>query len=539
MRSPRGIALGALAALTLIGSWPAALVAQPPLLYESARRSLDLSPDPVARSPRLLGMGRLVTPEDIHNRFNLWDLAQNPTGLMEADTVSTFEVRPSTAAASAKRDVTPGQSFEREYLAAREILLGYEVWRRNTESGTVYGLHGDLGTLRVDRPFSDDVEERGQFQVPRLTGVFSGRMPYLLSDRLRYGLRIHYAREERNDEYRFMVRNSAGEYVGQTGDVAPPPDFFTPLNHKVSSLGGGLAFAYRFGTLLTASIGYDGVSSSLRSDNTAARHFTGLGEDRFYNIGDIALVGRAGALEYGADARGWKAESEERYVFTLSAGIGQPPFGARGKRFDREEKGSTLNARARWTSGPLQLGAGLLTGYRKVVIHADNQADSWNSMIVRAASRTDTLELPDFIESNVSEERSWNGIVGGTWRLPWREALVGAEFHAIQVRLDQVLTGAGPYRKAWDIRTGLEVPFTSVLKGRIGYIYRTDDRDDLTTANEYLSHTGTIGLGLAPSGALWTVDAGYALEFLQPDFGDPTEARESRQQLAAQMRWAF
>lgn len=538
MRSPRGAAVGALVVLAgAVGAGSAA--AQPPLLYESALRQLDLSPDPFLRSPRLLGMGRLTIPEDVHNRFNLWDLAGSAAGLMDADTASTFELRPATASASGMRDLEPGSPGERELLGAREVRLGYELWRRDTESRNAYGIYGELGTLRVDRPFSEDIAERGQFQVPRVTGAFTGPMPFILTERMRYALRLSYAREVRNDQYRFLLRNPAGEYVSKDGEGAPPPDFFTPVDREVSSLGGGIAFSYRLGPWLTASIGYDGFSAKIDGENSAARYFSGTAEERFYNIGQAVVVGRIGELELGADGRGWQATSEERYQFTLSGGIGQTPFSRRGKRLDREEEGSNLNARARWTAGPLQVGAALLTGYRRVVIDPATDPESWNAMVVDAMARTDTLAAPDFVEANISAERSWEASAGATWRLLWSESLVGAELHVLQDRLDQSRAGSGPLRKAWDLRGGLEVPFTAALKGRLGYIYRDDDRDDFTRNNEWISNTVAVGLGLAPPGALWILDAGYAIEFLQPDYPDPTEGRESRQRLAAQMRWAF
>jgi hypothetical protein len=536
MRSPRGAAVVALVALGALGAGSAA--AQPALLYESALRQLDLSPDPILRSPRLLGMG-LTLPDDVHNRFNLWDLAGNPAGLMDADSASTFELRPATASASGMRDLEPGSPAEREVLGARQVRIGYELWRRNTETQNAYGIHGELGSLRVDRPFGEDIAERGQFQVPRVTAAFTGAMPFILTERMRYAVRVDFAREVRNDEYHFRVRNPAGEYLSKDGAEAPPPDFFTPVDHEVSSLGGGVAFSYRFGAGLTASVGYDGVSAKIDGENSATRYFSGTAEERFYNIGQAALVGRFGPLELGADGRGWRSNSEERYQFTLSGGIGQTPFNGRGKRLDREEEGSNLNARARVTAGPLQVGGGLLTGYRKVMVDPAIGPDGWNVMVADALARTDTLTAPDFVETNISAERSWEASTGATWRLPWSEGLVGAELHVLRSRIDQSRAGSGPLRKAWDARAGLEVPFTAALQGRLGYIYRDDDRDDFTRGNEWISNTVAAGLGLAPAGALWTLDAGYAIEFLQPDYPDPTEGRESRQRLAAQMRWAF
>ena len=56
----------------------------------------------------------------------------------------------------------------------------------------------------------------------------------------------------------------------------------------------------------------------------------------------------------------------------------------------------------------------------------------------------------------------------------------------------------------------------------MGYAYRWVDRDDFTRANEYLGHTVTAGFGLRPKGTSWTVETGYAIEWLRSDFGDPS-----------------
>ena len=43
----------------------------------------------------------------------------------------------------------------------------------------------------------------------------------------------------------------------------------------------------------------------------------------------------------------------------------------------------------------------------------------------------------------------------------------------------------------------------------------------------------TAGLGLAPPGSVWSVDFGWSIEWLRPDFDDATDPKESRQQLAS------
>ena len=79
MRATRVLMLSALCGWMLTG-WPVATDAQ---VYDAARQSLDFSPDPTARSPRLLGMGRLTLASDVHNGIDLWDFAGNPIGIFE------------------------------------------------------------------------------------------------------------------------------------------------------------------------------------------------------------------------------------------------------------------------------------------------------------------------------------------------------------------------------------------------------------------------------------------------------------------------
>jgi hypothetical protein len=70
--------------------------------YGETRRTAGLDADPLNRSPRLVGMGRLsLVLDDPHNRIDLWEFAGNPAGLLDADSVSAFELRPGTHSASA------------------------------------------------------------------------------------------------------------------------------------------------------------------------------------------------------------------------------------------------------------------------------------------------------------------------------------------------------------------------------------------------------------------------------------------------------
>jgi hypothetical protein len=537
-RRPR-LALWTVCIASLVGaaSLPATAPAQTSI--DEARRTLDLAPDPLFRSPRLVGMGRLTLADDHRNRLTMWDFAGNPTGILEADTGSTVELWPLTASSSARRDAPGDPNREREYLASRDARVGYELWKRSET--TAYGFYGDVGTLRIDRPFSEEIERRSQFQEPRIVAVLTGRMPYVQNNRMKYALRVGYEREDNGDEYRLFTTNPRGDYIAKDGVLVDPPEFFTPDETSVSSLIMGAAFSYRFGTLLDAAVGLDGISSRIEGQNAGPRYFSGTGQDRPYYVGQASITGGAGPFQYAVDGRGWQSSTEERWVFTLAGGIGQEPLSGRGKRLDRKEEGATLRSRARWRSGPLELGAGWSTNYRQIEIILPDPTDlsSFNYFrnTITYRQNADTLVLPDSVTANVAEERGYEAVVGGTWDI--NEGVVGVEYHMARQRLDQVVSGPGPIRKLWDVRAGFEHPLTANLDGRLGYIYRRDDRDDLTESNEFVGHTVSAGIGLVPAGSIWAFNLGYALEWITPDYPDPAESRESRQTLAMELRWWF
>ena len=151
----------------LNGAWALAAIATLAVapahaqFYEDVRRTLDLGPDPLARSPRMVGMGRLsLVIDDAHHRFDIWEFSGNPAALFDSDSVSTFELFPSTAASSTVHD-DPGSPTprERQDFALREFRTGYEAFRR-TPSGTAFGLYGEFDRLRVDFPRAAAVERR-------------------------------------------------------------------------------------------------------------------------------------------------------------------------------------------------------------------------------------------------------------------------------------------------------------------------------------------------------------------------------------------
>jgi hypothetical protein len=549
MRATRGLMLSALCGWILATS-PAIAHAQ---IYDAARRALDFAPDATARSPRLLGMGRLELLSDVHNAVDLWDLAGNPIGVFEADTSSSFDVWPGTSSADARHTPTGG-TLERENLAGREVRLGYEAMKRSTNSA--YGLYGDFADLRSDRPFSDTRELRDRIDVPRVVGVLNGRMPYFQTQHMLYEIHAFYSAENSSDEYRSFFTNGEGQYLGRESTILGPPNFFDPDEHRVSTLGGGVGFSYRFSSWLKAAVGGEGLSSRIEGENSDRIHDTGTGEDRSYYIARAGLTGRLlGALEYAVDGRSWTSSSEERFVFTLKAGQNQSPFTGRGKMLDRDENGDEARGRVRWKLGALELNAGGSSRSRTVDITPTVPGDrgSYNYFLDVAATRVgaDSLALADSILRTHSKDEGWEVGYGAAFRLPSGRGVIGAEYHlSRQKDLDQVFAdpisgsvlsydGRGPERRVVDVRAGLEYACTRAFTGRLGYIRRSDDRDELTARNEYNSNTLTAGLGLRPIGSIWGVDIGWAIEWISPDFDDATSPKESRQQAAAQIRWVF
>lgn len=338
----------------LIGALPAA--AQQ---YEASLRALDYAPDPLARSPRLLGMGRLTLADDLHNRIGLWDFAGNPTGIAEADSLTTFEYRAGSRSSNAVHDIagpspTPRQ---RQNLSARQVRHTIETWRR-APGTTAYGLIGEMATLRWDRPYSGDVEERGKFTVPALLGAVNGRVPWLNSTRFDYSLRFGFSQETYDDLYFDFLHIIEGDYIGRPSGAQPPPDVFTPTHGHVTNLGGGMAISMRVTQGIKAAIGYDRAQASVKSTNEGERSTSRTDERRPFDLGQASIVGRLGGhLEFGADGRAWRSRSEEFFFWTVSAGPTQDPLAGDGKRLDRTEEGTSMRTRARWVEGPIEIGA--------------------------------------------------------------------------------------------------------------------------------------------------------------------------------------
>jgi hypothetical protein len=513
--------------------------------YETSLRSLDYSPDPLVRSPRLLGMGRLTLADDLHNHINLWDFAGSPTGIADAESLTVFEYRPGTRTSTALRDLVPTDR-ERQLLSARQVRHGIETWKR-ASGQAAYGLTGEVATLQWDRPFSGTVEERGKFTVPTLTGAVNGRLPWVRSTRFDYAVRVGYSREVYDDLYLDFLQRPQGEYIGKESTGEPPPDVFTPNHGDVADLNGGVAISMRVTSGIKAAIGYDRHRAIVRSDNEGLRSTSRTTERRPFNIGQASVVGRVGQhLEFGADGRAWSSTSEEMFFWTVSAGQGQDPLSGRGKRLDRKEDGTSLRTRARWTEGSFEFGAAVNTSFRRSIITPwypieEGDAPGFNDFLDLVGFRAgaDTLLLPARVQYSRVTEHGYELVGGGSWRLPGRRGSLGAEYHRWRQRIDQRFVGVGPEPIGWDVRAGGEYRCNSAFLARAGWSYGLSDRDNLTADNTYRHATATTGFGYQAVGSRWSVDLGYAFEWVNPDFGDPVRSRETHQRLAVQTRWPF
>ena len=509
-----------------------------------AARSAELSTDPLTRSPGLAGMGRLsLVGEDRHNRITLWDFAGNPTGVALADSTTTIDLRPGAAGGSDVRDLTGGSAGRvQEMFSAHGGDLGYELWRRL--GGLAYGAIGDLGSLQLDRPYNDDVEHRNNLTAPWAMPVINGVLPFTHSGRTRYALDIHWGQESVDSRYLLIVRNASGDFISLDSDEQKPPNVFVTEIYDVRQIGGGLALSQVIGSWLTAAVGYDGVALRLNGDNPDKRNDAQTHELRPYNIGQASLIGRIGNnFEWGVDGRGWQSNSETNWNFTISAGLGAIPLSGRGKLLERHEEGSSLRTRARWHAGALEIGMGLNTDYRRVNITPPRATDqtSFNYFLNTVFWRqsADSLALADSVIADEAQLRGWEAGGGLALHLPNRRGLIGIEYHRDRRVEQSLITGTGPRRVGWDVRSGLEYRLTTALAARTGYQYRWNDLDDFTRANEYRSHLVTAGLGLTPRGSNWTADLSYGIRWLRADYGDPGEPHGSRQQLVSQVHWAF
>lgn len=514
--------------------------------YDDVLRGLGLGPDPLTVSPRLVGMGRLsLVVDDVHHRFDIWEFSHNPAALLDADSVSTFELYPSTTSNSVIHDdPSSDTSRESQDFALSEFHTGYEAWRR-ARTGSAFGIIGEFDRLRTDLPQTGSTELRTQFSVPRSALVLAGKMPLVASERVRYGISLGYRYESRTDETRGVVSNAAGDYIDQDGDQLQSPVSMVPTQYGVRSLGGRLGVLFRATPWLRVAGAYDYTSNSIEGTEDKERNTSEIREDRPYGTLSASIQGRiAGRLELVGDAAQWSAgRTDQRWVASFSTGSGQLPLTGRGMYQRRDETGHELRGRASWRQGAFTLSAGGTSFRREVTTYVPPVDDrtSFNYFLnsIYSTPGADSLALPDSVRANQSTETGDEYGAGVAYRLPWRSAVVGLEYHSGRSTFEQVLSGDGPDRKVWDVRTGIELPLNSVLQLRGGYIYRWLDQDELLSQNEYVSNAMTAGLGFGPEGSSWAFDAAYLKRWGKADFGDPTRLRSNEQMGLCRIRWVF
>jgi len=529
--------------LVLMLALPARGLAQSSPFYDDAVRSAGLYAEDLERSPALQGMGRLtLVGEDPHHRLTMWDFARNPTGVGTADSVSTLDVRPGAVGGSDVADVSGSASAVRQSFAATGAGMGFEGWRR---AGRVtYGAIGNLGGLRTDQPYDDNVEHRLNYSGPWVQPVISAAMPYVHSGHTRYSLSLYAGQESVDARYLKIVDNAAGQWINLNSELVNPPNIFLPENYSVRELGGGAAVSQEFGSWLTAAIGYNGIGAEIQGDSPDKRNLSQTHELRPYNIGQATLVGRIGRnFEWAADGKAWKASSEADWNFTISAGQGTAPLNGRGKYETRDEEGSTMHTRVLYHIGRFDVGADVGTNYKKVTVTPPAIYDqtSFNYFLATVYYRpgADSLLLPDSVSHAITQINTLSAGGGIGMRLGGKGGRVGVEYHYVRQAYNTEALGPGPRQVAWDVRTGLEYRLAEAMTGRIGYQYQRNDEDTYTYGNDQLGQLATFGVGLGPQHASWVFDLSYGIQWLSLVDWNPLEPHGSRQMLTSQVHWAF
>lgn len=543
MSAPRGRRLSALAAILASLALAAPSLAQVADAPAAVRAPFYTDPNPLWRSPALIGMGRLTLAEDRDNDLDLWDFARNPAGIYGSDTTSTIELRPGVATSYAEQVMPLGDPNQHvQTLDARQGIMGYEAWRR-TPDGNAYGFYGDMTANRYATPYDDLRGLSDHENTPGGTLALNGKLPFLAKGHMSYALRGTYVKGKTEDVYSLLAINPTGIYLDRGGDRVAPPDQLTPVESKNTYVGLGGAVSYRFGRPLTLAIGGDYLEERMSGRNEGFRYRLETTEKRPYGLGQATALGKLGShLEWIADGRTWQAADQNRFDYSLSAGITNVPLEARGLRYNRFEEGSQFKGRVRWLAGALDLGGQLDTWYQRVRIGAPDPLDetSYNAFLGSIVYRTgaDSLVIPDSIRTNTTDVRGYDYALGGSIR-SHRGARFGAEYHWLRSRTDQATSGPGPQLEGWDFRTGFEYPCAPLLRARGGFIYRRWDADKFTSQNEFVTRTVTTGLGVGPANLNWSVEAGYSFEWGGPDYDEPYRLRGHQQQLALQLRWSL
>ena len=509
--------------------------------YGPAVKALDLAGGPSARSPRLLGMGDLeLAVRDRDNQTNLWDFAGFPIGLATDDSTSSIDLRPGTHSMSSVRDLNGG--VQRQNLAARGSWAQSEAVYRNRESGATFAVVGDLSSLRWDLPYSSAIERREGLHHPSVMLVLSDRMPKFLGFMDRWAAHLGFRDEVQQAQYRNIVTNAAGQWIGLDGDQLHAPSEFEPIDTHVNSTTYGLSVDRRFGRSTLLALGFEHEANRYKALNELPRSTAEYTEDRpFWNLHG-ALVGHVGRdLEYGIDGIQRFSDSERFWRFTTSAGVGGIALTGRGRLLTRSERAREAQARIRWTPGRATVAAAVRTLFNESYIEPPkaNAPGRINDFINIAFNRpgADSLALPDSIGFGHERRNALVTTLGASYR--FGASTVGAEYHWSRDAFEAAASGFGPRRVSWDVRLGAERPLGKQLTGRVGYVMRKVDQDDYLTGNEYKANAYAVGLGYAPAGTTWNLQAGYLIEFRDQDFGDPTNEHQSRQTIGMHLRWVF
>ncbi|MFI5370765.1 MAG: hypothetical protein ACHQ52_04335 [Candidatus Eisenbacteria bacterium] len=508
------------------------------------RGPFHTDPNPLWRTPALIGMGELTMGDDQNNHLELWDFARNPAGIFDADSTTTIQLRPGVQTASAQQTMPLGDPrLIHQTLDTRQGLVGYEVWRR-TNNGNAYGFYGDVVADRFAHPYDETQGESARLNTPGGTLAVNGKVPFWGKGRMQYAFRGTYTKGKTEDVFSQLAVNPTGFYLDKGGVRLAPPNLLVPDQSKNTYVGAGGALSYRFGAPLTAALGGDYLEERMAGANEGERNRLQTTEKRPYGLGQATLMGRIGKhVEWIADGRTWQASNQNRYDFTLSAGTTQLPLAGRGLAFSRFEEGTQMRTRARWQSGAWELGATFDTWYQRVRIGAPDPSDpnSYNAFLNTIFYRpgADSLAIPDSVRTNQTDVRGYDYGLGGFRGMGKHGGRFGVEYHWLRSRTDQTTSGPGPQLQGWDVRTGLEYPCAPLLRGRAGYIYRRWDGDTFTQQNEYITQTVTGGIGIGPATSHWGVELAYAYEWGGPDYSDPYGLWGHQQQFAAQLRWTL
>ena len=532
----------------VFASWLALMLYVPTAsaqFFAPALRSLDINTEQLSRSARLLGMGGLtLTVPDHNTTYSLWDFARIPVGLTEDDTTSTVDLDPGTDAVSAVHTIADGR--ERQNLAARRAGSGIEAVYRSRESGGGFGYVGDLSNLRYDQPVSSGSELRQSVLRPAGTAILTGVVPRYFHRHLQWGLHLRFLNETVDRQYREIVSNAAGEYIDLGGGELPPPSEFVITSVDVNTTAYGFSTSYALGKSTHIALGIERENDRFKGTNALDRSTYETDETRPYWNGQAAIVGLIGhTFEWGVNGIGRVSNSEVDWRFTASGGVGADPLDGRGNMLTRDEKSSEMLAQARWTPGRTTFSGEVHTAASKVLTDPPNANDvtSLNHFINVAYYVIPTnpnfggIVLPDSVIHSESRRYAvgWSGGVSHRFT----RNTVGIEYHWSRDLATNLQLGDGPRRVDWDIRGGLEHPLGKVLLGRLGYQYHSVDEDEFTTGNEFKANAFSVGLGYAPPGTSWTLESGYRVEFRSQDFNDPTDERQSRQNLGVEVLWKF